>query len=835
MKGGEYLSKIKKLMVSIIGIGLILLAGYFLKRQELISAAIEPGYTDIAPKIHLEDNSSGASVEIPGQYGFMFKLTDNVTYEGINETNRIDGIRGSNSSGYQFNPSDNGKYSERGVWIRNAGLYNGRSVDLKMVVDDLSFKELEGKPGEYPNFNFIAVNPVDKDLESNKPASGLKNWGDVYLMVGSTAFGETNDKYHVGDTIDYHYEFYDHETQNKLMLPGSWNFNNINRLKAVSIPYIDDFDNMYGLSETPGENYSGIDIGYKIENGYLEMYGGNAQVNKKSGMLTHLFNAEKYAVKMERRYSGTTEPPANNTGNMGVLYSTQSLVRIAPAAPMVIGEKNNATHTDAGYQELRYSILQNIADNTKINRDSSFVIETEVPNYYSIESVKVFEYGNYASADEYTDIFTITKDSNNPSKVTIKAKDPTADPTTENPKVFNGHLFDIQVIAKPNSLFDFNPQEYHYRSDGYMEFENGADELQTAKTKSTYEYKDPSGSTRFKNTLKADITDKSMSEVLYEGKPTAKAKTGIKIPLNTDILAEHPFDSNPAPSVTENFFLEQISVDTDNSIDKPVKVSYSSKHPLPDTTQLGEKSLWLTLTTAKNVTQEIEVKIEVVPISAELRVKYKINGAYMSAKYPDYVDVTQMSGSAIDLKKIKQVTDTLQAIKDAGYEQINTPIEEFTLSANGNIVEYEFKGLLFLSSSPTILDFGIEEASYQSIRVNEAKLDKNLIIKDTRASKQKWTLFAKVTQEFTLTANDGSQKVIPDILRYNDGTPVEKRFDLNQSQALLVDTHTSNEEYNVSHTWTKNGKGFKLAVPGDSVKKIGKYQAKIEFTVSETP
>ncbi len=833
--------KVKKYFVVSVLVILACSVYFFIKNPEPISAITPAGYKDLsqAENINMEDDSKGASVEIPGEYGFMFKLTDKVEYDGFGESNIVENIRGSNSNGYQFNPIDKDKYPERGVWIRNAGIYNGRSVDLKLVIDNMDFRAVEGQPGVYPNFNFIAVNPLDKYSQENKPVSQMNTWNDLYLMVGSTSstLAGTSDKYHIGDTVDYHYEFYDSESKQQFVLSGAWNFNNINNLKATSIPFGNDFRRMYGLAGS-AEADSKMDIGYKLDTpipGYIEMYGGNNKVNKKSGRLTHLFEKNSYKMRMERRYGNASNtPPTNpdtNTGNMGILYMTESIARIAPARPIVFGERNSATHTDPKYRELRYSILQNIADNTKLNRDSSFVLETEVPSYYSIDtnSIKIFEYG---TTEEFTDIFDIKKNPESDSKVIISAKDPSADLDSLNPnsKVFNAHVFDIRIVAKPNSTFKFDASTYNYTNDanspddnGFMSFEQGG-----IKTKMSYTYKNPSGEDKFKDTLEAKIIDgQTKAKVLYEGIPDADPKVNIKVPMGTNLTVAYP---KPGES-----FLDNIRVDTENAIDQPVLVSYTSGKPLPDTSILGEQSLWLTLTTAKNVTKDIEVKITIVPTSAELRVKYKINGSDMVDKYPDYVDSTQMIGAPINLKNIKQVTDTLTAIKEAGYKQTNSPTEEFNLDASGNTIVYEFEGILFLSSSPSILDFGIEEASYKAIRVNEAKLDRALIIKDTRAVKQKWTLSAKLTQDFTLTETGGTKKVIPNILRYNDGSDKEKEFPLNEERPLLIDEHTTSNEYDVSKTWDSKGKGFKLDVPGDSVKKLGKYQARIEFTVNATP
>lgn len=808
-----------------LGLGLIaLVSGWFqfyVSNGNKIVAAPLPGYSDIktANGINLV-GKSGSNTEISGDYGFMFKLTDNVTYEPIGNPIINDGFSGSKTKVYQFNPTN--PSTEKGAWVRNAGLYNGRSVDMKFVIDEMAFAQK--KDGTYPSFRFFAVDAADRNSMVNVPIDTA--WGSYFLMVGSGLYSHEED-FMLGDKVRYHYEFYYNDNKESLNLKGSWNFSNVNVNKKVALPFSStDFSSMYVTDDSK--------IGYKLENNIFEMTSDDLEVDQPFTRLTDLFEKKTYEMSME--YQGYDyDDPDPWPGQMAVLYSTESLARIAPATPIVYGERNSAVHTDPDYKTLKYSILQGIADNSKENRNTKFRLETEVPEFYDIQSIEIYEYG---TTIKKTNLFDITFDGTAKSKAILTAKDSTSND-------FNGSLFDIKVIAVPNDKFNFdgsatspygyvNAADQSDKDNGYMVFEQAG-----PKTVAYYSY--VNAFLNIDNKALESVPIKNVNEVgsqakvLYEGIPNAEAKSPIQIPLNTNFETDYPFNANPLPTETENYFLKNISVDTDNLIDKPVKVTYSQNHTLPDTSVLGDKTLWLTLTTAKNVTKDIEVKITIVPVTTELRVKYKINGSYMTDKYPDYVDTTQMIGDPINLKNIKSVTDTIQAIKDAGYEQTNAPVEEFVLSASGNTVEYEFEGRLFLSSTPTKLNFGIEEVSYKPIRVNEATLDKALIITDTRASKQKWTLQAKVTQEFTLTDTDGSKKVIPNILRYNDGTENEKSFLLDTAQDLLTDTHTTSNEFDVSGTWNPKGKGFKLDVPADTVKKLGKYQATIEFTVGETP
>ncbi|OJG92580.1 hypothetical protein RV15_GL003005 [Enterococcus silesiacus] len=803
---------------------------FFIKNPEPISAVTPVGYKDLsqAENINMEDDSMGASVEIPGEYGFMFKLTDKVEYQGFGESNIAKNIRGSNSNGYQFNPIDQDKYPERGVWIRNAGIYNGRSVDLKLVIDNMAFREVEGKPGVYPNFNFIAVDPLDKYSQDNKPVSQMNTWNDLYLMVGSTSstLAETSDKYHIGDTVDYHYEFYDSESKQRFVLSGAWNFNNINNLKATSIPFANDFSKMYGLAGG-AEADSKMDIGYKLDTpipGYIEMYGGNNKVNKKSGRLTHLFEKDSYTMKMERRYGNASNtPPTNpdtNTGNMGILYMTESIARIAPARPIVFGQRNSVTHTDPKYRELSYSILQNIADNTKLNRDSSFTLETEVPSYYSIDfdSVKIFEYG---TTEEYTSIFNITKSPESDSKVIISAKDPTADldPLNPNSKVFNAHVFDIKIVAKPNSTFKFDPDAYNYINDANLPDDNGFMSFEQAgvKTKMSYVYKEPSGQEKFKDTLEAKVIDnQTISKVLYEGVPDGDPIENITFSKGTDFSK---VDEQTA-------YLENLRVDTKNKIDEPIYVTYKNGVQ-PNSSILGEQKVTLILTTAKGVTTEKVVTITIKDVSTSLTIQFMGEGGN-EIHTPVVLDGN--TTDSIDLSENTIVQGIISDLVSKGYTKLawDNPFPENKTPYSAGTVTYKFQGNLALDSVPKTLNFGNLTYDAKDQRVENPTFKEKLVISDTRANPiQGWYLTAELADPMK---NDKGQELV-NALRYVDKGK-ESILDSN-AQVVYTNIEGKDGKFIVSDKWgtTQGTDGIKLQINSSDTVYTGEYIGVITWKI----
>ncbi len=829
-KGGMIMWKVKKYFVVSILAVLACSVYYFINNGQSILASTPAGYSDLsqAENINLEDDSKGASVEIPGEYGFMFKLTDKVKYRGFGESNIVKGIRGSNSDGYQFNPIDKDKYPERGVWVENAGVYNGRSVDLKLVIDNMAFREVEGQSGVYPNFNFIAVDPLDKYSQANKPVTQMNTWNDLYLMVGSTSISSagTSDKYHIGDTVDYHYEFYDSETKEKIVLLGAWNFNNINNLKATSIPFANDFSKMYGLAGT-AEADSKMDIGYKLDTptpGYMEMYGGNNKVNKKSGRLTHLFEKDSYKVKMERRYGNASNtPPPNpdtNTGNMGILYMTESIARIAPARPIVFGERNSATHNDPKYRELSYSILQNIADNTKLNRDSSFTLETEVPSYYSIDldSVKIFEYG---TTEEYTSIFNITKSPESDSKVIISAKDPTADLDPLNPdsKVFNAHVFDIKIVARPNSSFNFDPDTYNYSNDANVPDDNGFMSFEQAgvKTKMSYVYKEPSGQEKFKDTLEAKVIDKqTMSKVLYEGVPDGDPKANITFSKGTDFSKVD----------VQTAYLENVRVDTKNKIDEPISVTYKNGVQ-PDSSILGEQEVTLILTTAKGVTTEKVVTIMITDVSTSLTIQF-VGEDSNEIHTPVVLDGNTTDN--VDLTNQTIVQGIISDLVSKGYTQLawDNPFPENKTPYSAGTVTYKFQGNLALDSVPKTLNFGNLTYDAKDQRVENPTFKEKLVISDTRANpSQGWHLTAELADPMK---NDKGQELV-NALRYVDKGK-ESILDSN-AQVVYANTEGKDGKFVVSDQWgtTQGTDGIKLQINSSDTVYTGEYIGVITWKI----
>ena len=666
------------LISSILVIGLLFITHI---SDSKIAAAPLLGQTDIRSATGINKISGDASnIQISGDYGLMFQLTNKVYYEAIGSVPTVD-LKAKKSVGYKFTPGVTSV--GQGVWVRNAALYNGKAVDMKVVIDELDFKKKND--GSYPSFYFLAIAPEDRTTvdEVNVPDKRASTiWGDYYLYMGSgsNVSALLQETYVVGDKAEYHYEFFDGETGQPIQLKGAWNFNNINEFKKTRIELTQpDYSSMYVLDSA--------DIGYTRINDVFEMSSDSDDMNLPSGRMTQLFDTKKYSVGLTK-YSISGTP-----GSMGLMYSNQSLARIAPSEPIVFGKRNDAVYTSPEYKKMYYSILQNTADNTLLNRSTDFSVTTEVPNYYDIESIEVNAYG---TTDRLEGLFSIAI---NGSKATLTAKDPTSDD-------FNGKLFDIQVVAKPNASFKFDKTAYGYQAEkliesgkeivkGYMNFELGSP---TPKTTATYKYKNKKGDVLFSGDLdSAAIKDKSVAKVLYQAIPAADPKENLSAEVGTNIK-----DTYPDPKS----IIENLRLDTEESTDD-VTVSYKEKGPINAGTNEGDVTNVIVLLTTKDQIQtEVTVPIKAKNAYGIYTVKFLDEGNDELVKS---VDLTQKPiGVPIDLTEEQSVQDKVDELVAKGYlrqpwsddnagTEKNYPINDL----NGTII-YRFKGTINFQVTKTM-------------------------------------------------------------------------------------------------------------------------------------
>lgn len=199
------------------------------------------------------------------------------------------------------------------------------------------------------------------------------------------------------------------------------------------------------------------------------------------------------------------------------------------------------------------------------------------------------------------------------------------------------------------------------------------------------------------------------------------------------------------------------------------------------------------------------------------------------------LEIDVMSGELYDLTGNLQVSQKIEAAKGEHYDLAERPASEnaYLIDQTVTTATYKFTGKLVISSVPAMMDFGLEESTSKKIRVENADLNGDkFAITDTRPVKKQWTLTAKLLKEFTLLSD--ANTTLTGILRYNDGGTSEKSFALNAAEDIAQHTNTD-KEYVLSDIWQEKGPGFKLEITNGAVKKLGEYQAVIEYQLADTP
>ncbi|MGX7264243.1 WxL domain-containing protein [Enterococcus crotali] len=812
-----------KLRLMLVLTGLVVGIFYFTQsRNDRLMAAPPVGYSDFitTPGVNIIDINATSKVEISGDYSLKFRLSDKVVYEPIGASKVEDFVSrntfpGSNQHNFRgksqvisFNPKDDALYPERAVWVRNAGIYKGREIDLKLVIDKLNFQYVSGYPGGgYPDVNFFALDVSERKLYNSYLTASDSPilWEKAFLMMGgkkgnvdpnAKEASNLSENYSKGDTVSYHYEFYDSVTKKQINVKGIWNYNNINLAKQIITDFDGDFSRIFVTTDAD-EN-----LGYQLGPSPIEtinISGAANIVDKSYTRLDKLFQGSTY----------TTAFSANWSTPMLVMYETESLARIAPAKPVVIGNTTDQTHKDPNYLGLNYTIIQDVADNRVINRNNKFIIETTVPAYYDIDlaNIKVNSYGN---ADDLTDLFILSVNPANPSKLLLTAKDSTADE-------FNGKVFEITVSAKPNSTFDFakNKADYRYQNggkdDGYMLFEQGL------STKVHYEVNDSvTGAVVHNKDIASEITDDTTAKVLYEGIPDGDPKKDLTFQKGTDFSK---IDKQTA-------YLDNLRVDTENAIDEPVAVSYKDGK-LPDSSILGPQKVTLVLTTAKGVTAEKEVTIMISDISATLTVKF-IGELNNELHLP--ITLEGNTADTIDLSIDKTVQDIVSELVTKGYTKLpwDNPEPETATSYTAGTVIYKFQGNLALDSVPKTLNFGKLTYDAKTKRVENPDFKEKLIVSDTRANPiQGWHLTATLTSPMI----NGKGEELVNALRYVDQGQ-ETILD-NNAQVVYANSEGKDGKFTVSDSWgTAQGTdGIKLQMNSSDTVYTGDYIGTITWKI----
>lgn len=191
-------------------------------------------------------------------------------------------------------------------------------------------------------------------------------------------------------------------------------------------------------------------------------------------------------------------------------------------------------------------------------------------------------------------------------------------------------------------------------------------------------------------------------------------------------------------------------------------------------------------------------------------------------------------GDTIDLTSstFKTLQDQITSLESAGYEIVSRPDNENALPITEaeQTVTYQVRGLLSLQSAPATVDFGSITFTGKKQEVTDPTIDKDLIIMDTRATKENgWTLYASLSSSMK---NSTTGSVMNDALRYvnNSGNEIT----LNEGNQPIVSNSDGGTE-NISSSWgagtTKTGLKLVADPSKTTVSSVGSYSGTVTWTI----
>ncbi|EOH96805.1 hypothetical protein UAW_01763 [Enterococcus haemoperoxidus ATCC BAA-382] len=201
----------------------------------------------------------------------------------------------------------------------------------------------------------------------------------------------------------------------------------------------------------------------------------------------------------------------------------------------------------------------------------------------------------------------------------------------------------------------------------------------------------------------------------------------------------------------------------------------------------------------------------------------------------DKITFDKVIGTTIDLTEETEVQKALESIQPKNYQLVKKPDNETAIPvmSEESTVQYQFKGMLYVQSSPNFMNFGRKSLGMPFIKVEKAKYDKPLIVWDNRKNGGAWNLTA--TLKKPLTSQEDSSKVLPSAIRYKVSETETVILSENITQPIAERIHYTKGQYNVSNEWDKNESGLLLEVPSGEVLQAGNYRATILWQVEQTP
>ncbi|WP_218776220.1 MucBP domain-containing protein [Candidatus Enterococcus mansonii] len=234
-------------------------------------------------------------------------------------------------------------------------------------------------------------------------------------------------------------------------------------------------------------------------------------------------------------------------------------------------------------------------------------------------------------------------------------------------------------------------------------------------------------------------------------------------------------------------------------------------------------------------------------------ITYKVGSNTVRLYYTQYVDLTIIFEKISPKEELGKVTvkakigDTVHL--ENNFSEVKTKLAElessyrlyerpdnyaaYKVPNDDASVTYLFDGTLFLSSAPSLLEFGsnhtiMQLGEYESER---PAYDKPLTVTDTRANLSNWTISVKLTED--MHSRKKPTFILKDSLYYRDGDKLSA-VTSDSPLDIITSKHSENGNYDVSKAeWENKSNGFIFKLSQKQYREIDDYDGTIQFTLTE--
>ena len=362
--------------------------------------------------------------------------------------------------------------------------------------------------------------------------------------------------------------------------------------------------------------------------------------------------------------------------------------------------------------------------------------------------------------------------------------------------------------------------------------------------------------------VKIDISDSAIDPISGETAPNTRTLTAELVVLDSpltinldasEITVEYKdiremTDAELAAWVIKQSGAIGYKVDRGGITDLTEKIIVSNLGGLNDISKIVEAdgNMVVTLKIPKEDSglddYEATVKVKVINLLSVLTVKF-VNEA--DEELPAYtMTLTQKDGVDFVVSDKVDLTDTqygiqkqIEKLELAGFKISERPSKEteFLLYNTEVTAVYKVNGLVYLSSAPKSINFGTVTYDAKVKRVDDGIYDKDLIVDDTRVTKSKWILGAKLVSQMT-NLDDESIKLVDSLQYVNEDQTIILNDDLQSIYQANEEASKNMSRTNISNTWgsTKDSNGIKLVIDPTKSKVLkGQYVGEIEWQFME--